>query len=336
MPYVYRRKLKDGSPNRPYSIQYKDYRGIRRTAMGTTSKSETEKLARQIQIDQDLIRKGLRPPPRESDKLRPFREVAKEYRTWGESQGGRGGNGWNRTHRRMRAYFLKRWKEVLRLEWLSDLVGILHKVETALRKLKVEGKSGKTLQNYSDGLAAFCDLCCARGYLDQDPLKGLAPFDKTPQTRRRAMTWEEVGRLLKSCSPRMRLTYRVAIFTGLRTGELRSLRVSHLDLGREGLLLDPSWTKNRKAGLQPVPSALLAQLSEASKGKPPDAPLLYVPSHPARVRDEDLKRAGIPKVTQEGKVDFHALRVAYVTFVLKAGATRTRKCKSLPGTPLRN
>ncbi len=33
-----------------------------------------------------------------------------------------------------------------------------------------------------------------------------------------------------------------------------------------------------------------------------------------------LKTAGIPKLTHEGKIDFHACRVAYVTLVLESGA----------------
>jgi len=32
-----------------------------------------------------------------------------------------------------------------------------------------------------------------------------------------------------------------------------------------------------------------------------------------------LKTAAIPKYTREGKVDFHALRLAYINFVLESG-----------------
>jgi len=35
----------------------------------------------------------------------------------------------------------------------------------------------------------------------------------------------------------------------------------------------------------------------------------------------DLKLAGIPRWTPEGKVDFHACRTAYVTLVLETGAS---------------
>ena len=54
--------------------------------------------------------------------------------------------------------------------------------------------------------------------------------------------------------------------------------------------------------------------------KPPANPLLYVPSHPAREFDKDLKKAGIPKKTEDGKVDFLACRVAYISHLVESGA----------------
>ena len=36
--------------------------------------------------------------------------------------------------------------------------------------------------------------------------------------------------------------------------------------------------------------------------------------------ERDLEAAGIPKWTEEGKVDFHALRVSYVSLVVETGA----------------
>jgi len=52
---------------------------------------------------------------------------------------------------------------------------------------------------------------------------------------------------------------------------------------------------------------------------PKDA-LLYVPNHPARELDKDLKAAGIPKHTDDGKVAFHAMRTCFVTLAYEAGA----------------
>ena len=151
------------------------------------------------------------------------------------------------------------------------------------------------------------------GYLNDDPLNGLAPFDKTPQDQRRAMTPDEIGRLLK----------------------------------RGCLCLDAQWTKNRKSGYQPVPRALVQRLHAfAESGEPaqlytrnfrrggsqntaPVNPLLYVPSHPARILDQDLEAAGIPKRTAGGKLDFHACRIAYVNLVFEYGNVSPKEAQDL-------
>jgi len=135
------------------------------------------------------------------------------------------------------------------------------------------------------------------------------------------MTQEEIGRLLRACQPHRRLAYEMAICTGLRAGELSELRVAHLDVERGGVHLDAAWTKNRKGGFQPLPQWLVGELIELSNGKAKDDPLVYVPSHPGRDLEIDLRAAGVPKHAEDGKIDFHALRVAYVSFVLEAGAS---------------
>jgi integrase len=221
----------------------------------------------------------------------------------------------------MRKTHLAWWQERLGCELLSDLHGVLGDVERALRGLEAAGKSGKTLQNYSEAIAAFADWAVERQYLDRDPLDKLKSFDTTPNTRRRAMTPAEIRLLLEHCAPKRRLCYEAAFTAGLRAGELRSLKVLNLDVARGGLTLDAAWTKSRRAGFQPLPAWLVESLADSAKEKNAEDPLLYVPTHTARDLEEDLKVAGIPKVTDEGKADFHSCRVAYVTFVLEAGAS---------------
>ncbi len=321
MAYVFRTKRPDGTLHPRWRFQYTDFLGRRRTGSGTTNRAETEKLATSVQAEQDAIRKGWRPAPKVSDTPRPFAEVVAEYLAWGAAQGGRGGRPWGATHDRMRKTHLAWWTEHLDVEFLSDLVGSLGKVERALRDLEAEGRSGKTVQNYAEAIGALCDWAVERQYLDSDPLGRLKSFDCTPQDRRRAMTPEEIQKLLAACAPQRRLCYEVAFTTGLRARELASLRVRHLDVERRGLVLDAAWTKARRGGFQPVPSWLVDRLAAASTDKAPDDALLYVPTHPARDLADDLAAAGIAKRTADGKLDFHACRVAYVTFVIEAGAT---------------
>ena len=135
------------------------------------------------------------------------------------------------------------------------------------------------------------------------------------------MTAGEVKALLDVCPAPRRLVYEVALTSGLRLNELVNLRVSNFDATRGGIHLDAAWTKNRKAGFQPLPGWLVEKLSDAVKGKAQSDCLLKVRKDAAHGMDLDLKRAGIPKWAAGWKIDFHALRVAYVSFVLESGAS---------------
>ena len=322
-----------------YQAWFTDYTGQRRYFTATT-RTEAKREAKRLEAEHRLVRLGIRPAPSSADKhaRRPFEEVMQEYLAWGEAQGGRGGRAWGKTHARMRRAHLAWWQDRLGLKFQADLHRILPRVEKELQSLQQRGRAGKTMANYAEAIGAFCDWCVQRGYLAEDPLKDMVPFDATPRTHRRAMTADEIARLLEACPPHRRLLYETAFATGLRANELRSLRVEHLDVEHGGLHLDAAWTKNRKAGVQPVPEGLVARLAasadsgEASRlyqrfsrkkatSQAPVDPLLYVPSHTARALDKDLKAAGIPKQSPGGKIDFHACRVAYINLVIQSGVT---------------
>jgi len=207
----------------------------------------------------------------------------------------------------------------------------------------VQAQASVTISIPTEALCSFCNWCVIRGYLSENPLAGLSKVDITPRQEYRALTLDETYRLLRVAPEHLRLLYIIAITTGLRANELRSLTRRNLATKNNGLLLDPAWTKNRKPKLQPLPQRLVKQLeSFCSSGSvqslyqrffrkfncPEDA-LLYVPSHPARELDKDLKAAGIPKHTAEGKVAFHALRTSFVTLAYEAGATH-KEAQELP------
>jgi len=301
---------------------FKDSNGKRRFFTGTHSKAETERMARKLEDEHRQVGLGCREAskPHQRNGKRDFREVADEYLAWGEAQGGRGGRPWGECHLRIRRSYLEWWEKALGFEVLADLYGTLGSVEGKLRELQASGLANKTVANYAETIAAFCDWCVERSYLENDPLKGLKGFDTTPQTIRRAMTGEEIEKLMTHCRPTYRLLYEVALASGLRAKELKSLTVSHLDVERSGLRLDAAWTKGRKAGFQPLPAELTAKLAESCRGRGAKAKLLRVPTHTARAFCTDLELAGIPRVTEEGKLDFHALRTTFTTLVIESGA----------------
>ncbi len=317
---------------------FTQYSGRRKFFWGTHNRQETLRIARRLEDEHRQVTLGYRPAPKDSEraKRKPVDEVMDAYLLWGKAQGGRGGQPWSAVHFRMKRKFIAFWKDRLDLRTMADFDGILDKVENTIGDLMGKGLTPKTAWDHADGLQSFCNWCARRGLLEDNPLKRLQKIDTSPRTCRRAMTGEEIRRLLESSPPHRRLLYETAFVSGLRAGELRALEVQHLDVRRGGVHLDARWTKNRKPGFQPLPRALVTRLGEfaakgeakrfyakahrRSDGKPPEEPILYVPSHPARSMDEDLKAAGIPKWTPEGKVDFHAARSAYVTAVVESGA----------------
>ena len=323
-----------------YQALYLDHTGKRRTITMST-KNKALKTAQRKEAVAEEIKLGLRRAPDAADKhlKRPIEEVAQEYLDWGDAQGGRKGKPWGQVHARNRESHLAWWQSRLRLIELGDLVDALPQVEKAVQYLLNKGRTGKTVANYSEALRAFCIWCKGRRYLANDPLEGLAKFDTTPQTRRRAMTKDEVKKLFATCAVHRRLLYETAMYSGLRANELRSLTVEDLDAENCRLLLRSDWTKNRTDGFQPLPQALIFRLQEfANSGDVhqlyerlnrrknarrsyPANPLLCVPAHTARAIDADLKAAGIEKWTREGKIDFHAIRVAYINFVFESNAS---------------
>ncbi|HUU94466.1 MAG TPA: hypothetical protein VM487_01905, partial [Phycisphaerae bacterium] len=107
--------------------------------------------------------------------------------------------------------------------------------------------------------------------------------------------------------------YEVALTTGLRANELRSLTVDDLDAEGCGLHLHAEWTKNRRPGFQALPAALVTRLKEfigtgtvadlyrvslrrkGSTMQVPENPLLYVGTHMARELDASRLRCGPPR-----------------------------------------
>ena len=224
-----------------FQAWFVDYTGARKFITGTHLKSETLRIAQRLEDEHKQIHLGYRPIPKTNDKCRnkSFAETVAEYVAWGKMQGGRGGRAWGKVHAYKKEARLKLWQETLGLETLADLDGILPRVEGVLRELNDRKKAGRTLRNIADAITTFCRWCLIRGYLVDDPLSGLGKIDCTPRSRRRALTPDEIRRLLEALPEHRRLLYEVAILSGLRVAELRSLTREHLDVeqGDSGLRL---------------------------------------------------------------------------------------------------
>lgn len=342
-----------------WHARIEDWQGKRRNVKLSKSKAEAQRQADILEARQLEIKAGLRPIPTAEKKAakRPFTDVIEEYLQWGSMQGGLRGGPWSDSHAKDRRSILTWWGKEEHWKVLSDLDGTLPDVEKSLRTLAVTGRNhpnkknkagsesrplaGKTLHEYANALKAFCNWCVERKYLTANPVAGLGGFDKAPQTIRRALTSHELMALLNAAPPYLRLLLETALCTGLRRGELRALTIAHLNPEHMMLRIDRKTDKGRKLRQQRLPKRLCEPLLQfAQSGEPqylyekhyrrsggigcelaiPDNPLLFVPTHAARTLKRIAKRAGIPEVTIDGKLDFHGLRTSYINMLIESGA----------------
>ena len=189
--------------------------------------------------------------------------------------------------------------------------------------------SPRTLNHYLDAAQAVLGWMVMASRISENPLVGLPKVDTRGREtiERRAFTDDEINRLLSSAGKRWPI-YLVAVQTGLRFNEIRSLRWGDVKLRPVGqvsiITLRATTTKNRRADVIPLSSgAVEAMRSLWDDSSAPSSPVFAggMPSH--HTMTADIERAGIPKVDDLGRrVDFHALRKTFITNLQRAGVQR--------------
>jgi len=302
-----------------FRYQFIDYRGRKRTRTGTTSQRDTERQAERRRAFEHEIRDGVRPAPRPWDTPRDYASTVQAYLGWGAAHGGRRGFAWAAEHYKNRRRYLAWWGERLNLRTVQDID--LPTVEKGCQELQSE-KAGRTVAAYAEAIAAFCNWCVTRQYLAADPLAALGAFHCAPGEPHRALTDDEVGKLLAVAPAERSLWYRVALQTGYRQKELRALKVRNLDLFGPSLPLAAEYCKDRRDARQPITRALADELARLASGKDQDAPLLDMPPKNATTTalNADFAAAAIRRETPDGLATFHSFRVNYINAVVKSGA----------------
>ena len=142
---------------------------------------------------------------------------------------------------------------------------------------------------------------------------------------RRALSLDEINRLLAVAPPHRAIVYQTILYTGLRRTELNGLKWDDFDFKTEParLRVPSSISKNRKESthyLRPELTATLTSL-RPEWAKPGD--LVFrrmIPRIPTFKKD--LEAAGIPFEDVRGRrIDLHALRKTYGTMLLANGVS---------------
>ena len=316
----------------PWIIQWYDHKGDRREMSSRcTDKRRAEQLAQKLESDKLLRKSGIIDASTDrfvEHRKSPIGEHLDDYLADLRHRG------CNPRHTQTVESQLKRLITDINAKHLTDLDPI--KVGRHLRALrdmpvkqlrevqndeKKRTMGPRTINAVRSATLAFLNWCVRTGRLPLNPCQYVAKVDETKDQRvkRRALTAEEVAKLVKASGERGTF-YLVAAMTGLRMKEMRNVTWNDVDLATSALLVRASVGKAKRDDW----IALTAEVVTALKGiKPPNTSgsELVFPTQPTtRTFVSDLTAAGIPEYDSAGRrVDRHALRTTTGTLLARAG-----------------
>ena len=201
----------------------------------------------------------------------------------------------------------------------------------------VKGRSPATITGYRSAVTTFCRWLVRRGVLARMP--ALPRVRGNPKTfrPRRAITQEVMlqicasverrgAKLAGSTATARSLLYQTAFYSALRLRALREIRVGDLMQEADGgwsLSVRAETDKTGHARRIPIVAPGLGDaLAAMVKGRPASA-LIWpgLPPTMSATLQSDLRDAGIPFVTTEGRFDFHSFRHSGATHFLTRGVS---------------
>ena len=232
------------------------------------------------------------------------------------------------------------------------------KLENYLALLRAKGLAIRTSNGYLTAFKGFMAWLVAEGRLLRSPVahvKGLNPRVDVRRVRR-AMSAEECKALLCDAEASAAtfygmtgydraMMYQLALGSGLRWSELRSLTRGSLDLDgdRPTVTVAAGYSKHKREDVQPIPPSLAATLTAYMERRPATGPALPMPvsDQGAAILRADLRSARarwlwdgqtrserrrrratefLSETDAAGRVlDFHSLRHSYISHLAAGG-----------------
>jgi integrase/recombinase XerD len=215
------------------------------------------------------------------------------------------------------------------------------KVQSYLNELRQDtekrrGISAQTFNFHLQAIKQFARWMVKDRRATDNPVAHLDGLNVKLDRRRdrRALTVDELRNLLQTTQSgpdregmtgkERALAYRLAVETGLRVNELRSLtRASFaLDGNEPTVTVLAAYSKRRRNDTLPLRADLAAELRTFLATKLPKAPAFNLPRRKpaAKMFQDDLAAAGIPFRDDAGSVmDWHGLRHSFLTFLAQGG-----------------
>ena len=229
--------------------------------------------------------------------------------------------------------YWKKWiKPFLGEKRLSEITS--EDLETFKFFLKKNNKTPRTIEHVLRIISAIMSYAIREKLIDKNPVHDV-DLPKYDNRRLRNFTWNEIVSISKELKKRSRQTWEIfiiALFTGMRFGEICSLEYQDISLER-GLIFVRN-SKNRSIRLVPI-HPLLFKIFADKKGKPNE--LIFknkkgskIKSIPTfyRVLRELKMNDGIKD--RRLRLSFHSLRHFFITSLIE-GDVHLQKAQSIAG-----
>lgn len=321
---------------------YTDAEGRQRSFAGFSDKALTLEAARKRESDARQVREGLVDQSYLDRQLAAKMPLAQHVKDYAESLRAKGDT---EKHVKEVDAILNRiidYMAVFRLDQFNAAT-----VQMALGRVK-SGKSARTANKYRANVKAWLKWLYEANRIREVP-RGLASVPRYNEAadrrrERRALTAEELEALLRAAEagpplvatrgeqrgprPKVWITgaeraavYRLAAGTGFRAEEVRTLTPERfkLDGTTPTITVLARHSKNGKEAVQPITTELAEALKPFVHGKGDGKPWMAIPGKLAGMLRHDLEAAGIAAVNGSGVVDFHALRMTFITGLVARG-----------------
>jgi len=306
------RKVKKQSQS--WYIKYRDADGIERRVKAFKDKIASQQLAAKLEKETELAKAGVVDRYKEHRK----RPLVQHLADFEQSLSAKGN-----TVKHIEQVVSRARKIIDGCKFRTWTDISASKVQYYLADLRNGGESisAQTFNFYLQNIKQFCKWMVQDGRASESPLQHLKGLNVRTDRRhdRRALEPDEVRRLLEATRAagqrfgmsgyERALLYRLAVETGLRAEELRTLTVSSFDFENRVLTIRAAYSKHRRQDVLPLRPDTAAELQSFLAGKLPDVQVFNMPKKPAKMLRADLAEANIAYVDDAGRyADFHSLR----------------------------
>ncbi len=369
---VYKSEYKDRNGEQrqaaKWYVEFRDHNQIRRRVPAFTSKVASEEMVRNLvklvgyykatggQTDPALTRWLCDLPQKVRNKLitiglvdpqhvavsKPLLDHLEDFRKSLDAKG------CSTRHVELVAARAKRVVDACGFRFFADIsasrvMSYLHELRTDTEVKR--GISAQTSNFYLQAIKQFCRWMIKDRRANESPVAHLDGLNvKTDRRRdRRALSVDELRMMLATTrrgperkgmtGPERAMLYRLAVETGLRAGELRSLTRSSFDLDGNPptVTVAAAYSKRRREDTLPLRPELAQELQLFLAHMAPAVPVFKMPDRKqtGQMFRADIEATGISYRDDAGKVsDFHSLRHTFISN-LAAGGVHPKVAQTL-------